>query len=53
MKSGYACITSILGGVLALQLGSAGLRIDNPAFWLIFGTALALGGVFYKWGDDV
>ncbi|MFG0864606.1 hypothetical protein [Pseudomonas sp. FYR_7] len=53
MKSTYAVITALLGGALAAQLSMVGVYMNGPAFWAIFGTALAMGGVFYKWGDEV
>ncbi len=53
MKTGYSAITALLGGALAAQLAMVGVYMSSPAFWMIFGTALAMGGVFYKWGDEV
>ncbi|MEW9840522.1 hypothetical protein [Pseudomonas juntendi] len=53
MKIGYGAITALLGGALAAQLAMVGVYMSGPAFWTIFGTALAMGGVFYKWGDEL
>lgn len=53
MKHGYSAITAFLRGALAAQLSMVGVYMNGPAFWAIFGTALAMGGVFYKWGDEV
>ncbi|MBA6058970.1 hypothetical protein [Pseudomonas juntendi] len=53
MKTGYGAITALLGGALAAQLAMVGVYMSSPAFWTIFGTALAMGGVFYKWGDEL
>lgn len=53
MKAGYVAITSILGGALTAQLAEVGVYMDTPGFWMIFGTSLAMGGVFYKWGDEI
>lgn len=53
MNAGFVCITAILGGALCFQLQSAGITMGNPDFWSIFGTSLALGGVFYNWGDSI
>lgn len=52
MKLGYGSVTALLGGALAAQLAVVGIFMNTPAFWMIFGTALAMGGVFYKWGDE-
>lgn len=53
MKCGYGAITALLGGALAAELAMVGVYMSGPGFWMIFGTALAMGGVFYKWGDEV
>lgn len=52
MKTAYGAISALLGGVLAAELASIGVYMNSPGFWMIFGTALAMGGVFYKWGDE-
>ena len=53
MKAGYAVVTALLGGALAAQLAVMGIYMNAPGFWMIFGTSLAMGGVFYKWGDEI
>lgn len=53
MRIGYGAITSLLGGAIAAQLTMVCVYMSSPAFWTIFGTALAMVGVFYKWGDEV
>lgn len=53
MKSGYGAVTALLGGALVAQLAVMGIYMSAPGFWMIFGTALAMGGVFYKWGDEI
>lgn len=53
MKLGYRAVTALLGGALAAQLAVMGIYMNTPGFWMIFGTALAMGGVFYKWGDEI
>lgn len=53
MRSAYSAITALLGGALAAELAVVGVYMNSPGFWMIFGTALAMGGVFYKWGDEI
>ena len=54
MSSGnvlFPLIVVMLVGVLAGNLAWSGVSI--PDFWSILFTALAMGGVLYKWGDEV